>query len=80
MKSYQHIISRGWTHQALAAASILLGFENGTLYGVESSNTLPDNTVYTINTSTGVGTLDAGRCGRPAGSSAGHSKCLSQVH
>ncbi len=32
--------------------------ENGTLYGVESSNTLPYNTLYTINTSTGVGTLD----------------------
>ncbi len=31
--------------------------ENGTLYGVESSNTLPYNTLYTINTSTGVGTL-----------------------
>ena len=33
--------------------------ENGTLYGVESANTLPYNTVYTINTSTGAGTLDA---------------------
>ena len=30
--------------------------ENGTLYGVESSNTLPYNTLYEINTSTGVGT------------------------
>ena len=32
--------------------------ENGTLYGVESSNTFPYNTLYSINTSTGVGTLD----------------------
>lgn len=31
--------------------------ENGTLYGVESSTTLPYNTLYTIDTSTGVGTL-----------------------
>jgi hypothetical protein len=32
--------------------------ENGTLYGVNSSDILPYNTLYMINTSTGVGTLD----------------------
>jgi len=32
--------------------------ENGTLYGVNSSTISPYNTLYTINTLTGVGTLD----------------------